>query len=99
MIPGFRDDRRHAFFVRDIRSRNIPSGLAARLFRRLQMLDDATTGQDLRVPPSNRFEKRLGKLEGFHDPSQQTMAARFPMGWPPRRGIRRLSRRRQRSVR
>jgi len=39
--------------------------LASRLFRKLQMLDDAITDQDLRVPPSNRFEKLRGKLEGF----------------------------------
>jgi proteic killer suppression protein len=30
------------------------------------MLDDATTDQDLRVPPSNHFEKLRGKLEGLH---------------------------------
>jgi proteic killer suppression protein len=30
------------------------------------MIDDATTDQDLRVPPSNRFEKMRGNLEGFH---------------------------------
>jgi proteic killer suppression protein len=36
------------------------------LFRKLQMIDDATTDQDLRVPPSNHFEKLRGKLAGFH---------------------------------
>jgi toxin HigB-1 len=30
------------------------------------MLDDATTDEDLRVPPSNHFEKLRGKLDGFH---------------------------------
>ena len=50
----------------DVRSRNIPSDLEGRLFRKLQMLDDATTDQDLRVPPSNHFEKLRGKLDGFH---------------------------------
>jgi proteic killer suppression protein len=54
------------FFVNDVRSRNIPSDLENRLFRKLQMLDDATTDQDLRVPPSNHFEKLRGKLDGFH---------------------------------
>ncbi len=66
MIANFRDDWLRAFFVDDVRSRNIPPGLASRLFRRLQMLDDAATDQDLRVPPSNHFEKLRGKLEGFH---------------------------------
>lgn len=36
------------------------------MFRKLQMIDDATTDQDLRVPPSNDFEKLKGNLEGFH---------------------------------
>ncbi len=28
--------------------------------------DDATTDQDLRVPPSNHFEKLRGNLAAFH---------------------------------
>jgi proteic killer suppression protein len=43
-----------------------PSDLESRLFRKLQMIDDATTDQDLRVPPSNHFEKLRGKLSGRH---------------------------------
>jgi proteic killer suppression protein len=35
-------------------------------FRKLQMIDDATSDQDLRVPPSNHFEKLRGNLAGFH---------------------------------
>jgi proteic killer suppression protein len=30
------------------------------------MIDDATTDQDLRVPPSNHFEKLRGNLAGFY---------------------------------
>ena len=66
MIVGFRDEWLRAFFVEDTRSRHIPSDLERRLFRKLQMIDDATTDQDLRVPPSNHFEKLGGKLDGFH---------------------------------
>ena len=66
MIVGFRDDWLRAFFVDDTRSRSIPPDLEARLFRKLQMIDDATTDQDLRVPPSNHFEKLRGNLDGFH---------------------------------
>ena len=65
MIVSFRHAWLRAFFVEDARSRNIPSHLASRLFRRLQMIDDATTDQDLRVPPSNHFEKLRGNLAGF----------------------------------
>jgi toxin HigB-1 len=66
MIVNFRDDWLRAFFVDDVRSRNIPSDLESRLFRKLQLIDDATTDQDLRVPPSNHFEKLRGTLADFH---------------------------------
>jgi len=66
MIESFRDDWLRAFFVDDVRSKKIPSDLESRLFRKLQMVDDATADQDLRVPPSNHFEKLRGDLEGFH---------------------------------
>jgi proteic killer suppression protein len=61
MIVNFRDDWLRAFFVDDIRSRNIPSDLESRVFRKLQMIDDATTDQDLRVPPSNSFREAAGQ--------------------------------------
>jgi toxin HigB-1 len=66
MIVGFRDDWLRAFFVNDVHSRNIPSDIERRVFRKLQMIDDATTDRDLRVPPSNHFEKLQGKLADFH---------------------------------
>ena len=66
MIASFRDAWLHAFFVEDTRSRHIPSDLEVRLFRKIQMIDDATTDQDLRVPPSNHFEKLRGNLAGFY---------------------------------
>src|SRR5450432_3181748 len=66
MIVNFRDEWLRVFFVDDTRSRHIPSDLESRLFRKLQMLDDATTDKDLRVPPSNNFEKLRGKLASFH---------------------------------
>jgi proteic killer suppression protein len=45
VIVDFRDGWLRAFFVDDVRSRHIPADLADRLFRRLQMLDDAATDQ------------------------------------------------------
>ncbi len=65
MIVNFRDGWLRFFFVDDIRSKKIPPDLEARLFRKLQMIDDAMTDQDLRVPPSNHFEKLHGNLEGY----------------------------------
>ena len=85
MISSFRDDWLRAFFVDDVHSRNIPSDLASRLFRKLQMLDDATTDQDLRVPPSNHFEKLRGKLEGFHS-IRVNSQWRLIFRWDGRRG-------------
>jgi proteic killer suppression protein len=66
MIASFRDAWLRTFFIEERRSRNIPSDLEDRLFRKLQMIDDATTDQDLRVPPSNHFEKLRGNLAQFH---------------------------------
>ncbi len=66
MIVSFRDEWLRAFFVADVESRQIPSELESRLFRKLQMIDDAMTDRDLRIPPSNHFEKLRGNLAGFH---------------------------------
>ena len=66
MIIGFRESWLRAFYVDDMRSRNIPSDIEDRLFRKLQLIDDATCDADLRAPPSNHFEKLRGHLSGFH---------------------------------
>ncbi|WP_036294536.1 type II toxin-antitoxin system RelE/ParE family toxin [Methylosinus sp. PW1] len=66
MIESFRDAWLRAFFVDDVRSKKVPPALESRLFRKLQIIDDATTDQDLRVPPSNHFEKLRGDLADFH---------------------------------
>jgi proteic killer suppression protein len=66
MIVSFRDEWLRAFFVEDRQSRHVPSDLESRLFRKLQMIDDATSDRDLRVPPSNHFEKLRGNLADFH---------------------------------
>ena len=66
MILGFRDRWLEDFFVHDLRCKNIPSDLEKRLFRKLQLIDDATSDSDLRVPPSNHFEKLKGTLAGWH---------------------------------
>ena len=65
MIVSFRDDWLRDFFVDDVRSK-IPSDLESRLFRKIQLIDDAATDQDLRAPPSNHFEKLRGDLKRFH---------------------------------
>ncbi|HEV2135325.1 MAG TPA: type II toxin-antitoxin system RelE/ParE family toxin [Terracidiphilus sp.] len=66
MVVDFRDRWLEDFFIDDRRSRNIPASLEARLFRKLQLLDDARSDSDLRIPPSNHFEKLRGNLAGWH---------------------------------
>jgi proteic killer suppression protein len=66
MIISFRDNWLRDFFTEDIKSKKIPPDLESRLFRKIQMIDDAMTDEDLRVPPSNHFEKLRGNLEGLH---------------------------------
>ena len=85
MIVSFRDDWLHDFFVGDIRSKKIPSDLESRLFRKIQMIDDAATDRDLRVPPSNHFEKLLGTLKGFHS-IRVNSQWRLIFQWDGRRG-------------
>jgi len=66
MILSFRDNWLREFFVNDVRSKKIPADVESRLFRKIQMIDDATTDADLRIPPSNHFEMLRGKLAKFH---------------------------------
>ena len=85
MIVSFRDEWLRDFFVDDVRSRRIPSDLEITLFRKLQMIDDATTEQDLRVPPSNHFEKLRGNLIGLHS-IRVNKRWRLEFRWDGRRG-------------
>jgi proteic killer suppression protein len=64
MIESWHDTWLKDYFEKDIHSKKIPADLRDRLFRKLQLLDDATVDADLRVPPSNHFEKLGGKLAG-----------------------------------
>ncbi len=66
MIRSFRDAWLEAYFTEDKHDRRMPADLKDRLFRKIQMIDDSTTDQDLRVPPSNHFEKLSGNLRGWH---------------------------------
>jgi toxin HigB-1 len=65
MIASFRDDWLGQFFLNDVRAKQLPTDLEKVLFRKLQLIDDASVDKDLRIPPGNHFEKLRGKLEGF----------------------------------
>ena len=64
MIRNFRDQWLRDFFENDINHKKIPASIRGRLFRKLQIIDDATCDLDLRSPPSNHFEKLAGSLKG-----------------------------------
>ena len=64
MIKSFRDTWLKKFFVDDIHHKKIPASIQDSLFRKLQLVDDATCDIDLRSPPSNHFEKLSGSLKG-----------------------------------
>lgn len=64
MIQGFRDRWLRDFYLEDKVSRKIPAGIKHRLFRKLQLIDDASCDLDLRSPPGNHFEKLKGNLAG-----------------------------------
>ena len=66
MIVSFRDRWLRDFYLSDRGSKKIPAEIEARLFRKLQLIDDATCDLDLRSPPSNHFEKLKGKLASRH---------------------------------
>ena len=65
MIKGFRDNWLRDFFLEDRSSKKIPANIRERLFRKLQLLDDAAYNLDLRAPPCNHFEKLAGQLKGI----------------------------------
>ena len=66
MIESFRDRWLSEYFQWEIRGKRIPADIDSQLFRKLQLIDDATTDVDLRVPPGNHFEKLSGQLENWH---------------------------------
>jgi proteic killer suppression protein len=47
-------------------ARRITQALWERIWMKLDMLNAATTVQDLRTPPANRLEKLRGDWAGFH---------------------------------
>jgi hypothetical protein len=56
MIESFRQRELRDFYLHDRRSKSIPANIVDRLFRRLQLIDDASSQADLRSSPGNRFE-------------------------------------------
>jgi proteic killer suppression protein len=85
VIVSFRENWLRDFYLLDKRSKRIPASIADRLFDRLQLLNVATCDLDLRVPPSNHFEKLSGGLAGRHS-IRVTGQWRLVFAWDGSRG-------------
>ena len=65
MIKSFRDDETAKVFRLE-RSRKLPSDIQQVALRKLRMLNNAVTLNDLRIPPANRLEKLSGERARQH---------------------------------
>lgn len=63
MIKSFRDSESEKIYNLT-RSRKLPSDIQQIALRKLRMLNNAKTINDLRVPPANRLEKLIGIRTG-----------------------------------
>lgn len=63
MIRSFKDKETEKVFNLQV-SRKLPHDIQQTALRKLRMLNNAQTLQDLRVPPANRLEKLSGNRAG-----------------------------------
>jgi toxin HigB-1 len=68
VIASFGDRATEAFYheVPAARARRFPPNIESAARRKLDMLEAATSLDDLRSPPGNRLEALRGELAGFH---------------------------------
>ena len=65
MIKSFKDGEAEKIWS-GIQSRKLPIQIQQIARRKLRMLNNAQTINDLRIPPANRIEKFKGDLKGMH---------------------------------
>ena len=65
MIRSFKSKESEKIFAR-VRSRKLPQDIQQIAYRKLRMLNNANSINDLRSPPANRLEKLSGDREGQH---------------------------------
>ena len=65
MIRSFGDEETEKVF-RQERSKKLPPEIQKRALVKLLLLEAATTEEDLKVPPSNHFERLQGKLKEYY---------------------------------
>ncbi|MGB9521963.1 MAG: type II toxin-antitoxin system RelE/ParE family toxin, partial [Anaerolineales bacterium] len=63
MIKTFKDDETQKIYQRQP-SRKLPADIQQVALRKLRMINNAISIQDLRVPPANRLEKLSGNRVG-----------------------------------
>jgi proteic killer suppression protein len=65
VIKSFNDPEAEQIYRRQ-RSRKLPPDIQQIALRKLRMLNNATSLNDLRIPPANRLEKLRGSREDQH---------------------------------
>ncbi|MFO8035170.1 MAG: type II toxin-antitoxin system RelE/ParE family toxin [Anaerolineales bacterium] len=63
MIKSFADKETRKIYQREF-SKHLPTDIQQAALRKLRMLNNAQSVQDLRSPPGNRLEKLKGEREG-----------------------------------
>jgi len=63
VIKNFKDDETQKIYQRQ-RSRKLPSDIQQVALRKLRMINNSVSINDLRVPPANRLEKLSGNRAG-----------------------------------
>ena len=65
MIKSFKDNETEKLYQR-VYTKRLPRGVQRIALRKLRMLNNAKSLQDLRSPPGNRLEKLRGDRQGQH---------------------------------
>ena len=65
MIAGFKDRETERIWLGQL-SRRLPNDIQRVARRKLRMLNNARTLDDLRIPPANRLEALKGNRKGQH---------------------------------
>ncbi|MBQ9207806.1 MAG: type II toxin-antitoxin system RelE/ParE family toxin [Treponema sp.] len=65
MIKSFADKETELIYNQQF-SRRLPNTIQKVALRKLMMIDNATSLEDLRVPPSNHLEQLFGNRKGQH---------------------------------
>ena len=73
MIQSFADRRTENVF-NGVSERSVPPSIVKRAQSKLDRINNATSLEDLRVPPGNRLERLIGDREGQH-------SIRVSRGW------------------